>query len=109
MVENKISIKGNSRKQGRKIPKKTAKKTANKTSSRKAFRKAPKKMQKRLYRSGREKILGGVCGGIAEYFNVDPVLIRLLWVILSLGWGTGIIAYIIAWIIIPENPDHKQD
>ncbi|UCD07946.1 MAG: PspC domain-containing protein [Candidatus Aenigmatarchaeota archaeon] len=64
---------------------------------------------KRLYRSGRERILGGVCGGIAEYLEVDPVLIRLIWVIVALAWGTGIIAYIIAWIIIPRNPRDKWD
>ncbi len=64
---------------------------------------------KRLYRSGRERILGGVCGGIAEYLEVDPVLIRLIWVIVSLAWGAGIIAYIIAWIIIPRNPRDKWD
>lgn len=61
----------------------------------------------RLYRSGRDRILGGVCGGIAEYLGVDPVLIRLLWVIGSIAWGFGIIAYIIAWIIIPKNPAQK--
>jgi len=66
-----------------------------------------KKKVKRLYRSGKDKILGGVCGGIAEYFKVDPVIIRLLWVLFGLGWGSGILAYIIAWIIIPRNPNHK--
>ncbi len=59
---------------------------------------------KRLYRSGKDKMLGGVCGGIAEYLGVDPVLIRLIWVIFALGWGTGILAYIIAWILIQRNP-----
>lgn len=62
---------------------------------------------KRLYRSGKEKILGGVCGGIAEYFNVDPTLVRLLWVFFILAFGTGLLAYIIAWIIIPRNPNYK--
>ena len=66
-----------------------------------------KKPVKRLYRSGKDKLLGGVCGGVGEYLGVDPVLIRLLWVIAALGWGTGILAYIIAWIIIPRNPNHK--
>ncbi len=71
-------------------------------------RKSPAKAKiKRLYRSGEDKILGGVCGGIAEYLNVDPVIIRLLWVIAALFWGAGILAYIIAWIIIPRNPAHK--
>ncbi len=64
---------------------------------------------RRLYRSGRDKLLGGVCGGIGEYLDVDPVLIRLLWVIGTLAWGAGILAYIIAWIIIPRNPRHKWD
>jgi phage shock protein C len=62
---------------------------------------------KRLYRSGNEKILGGVCGGIAEYLGIDPVIVRLLWVIFVLAWGAGILAYLIAWIIIPRNPDHR--
>ena len=62
---------------------------------------------KRLYRSGKDRILGGVCGGLGEYFNVDSVIIRLLWVLFSLAYGTGILAYFIAWIIIPKNPKHK--
>jgi phage shock protein C len=62
---------------------------------------------RRLYRSGKDRILGGVCGGIAEYLDVDPVIIRLLWVISIFAWGFGILAYIIAWIIIPRNPEHK--
>jgi phage shock protein C len=66
-----------------------------------------KKNVKRLYRSGREKILGGVCGGIAEYLEVDPVLIRLIWVAGTFAFGSGILLYIIAWIIIPRNPNHK--
>jgi phage shock protein PspC (stress-responsive transcriptional regulator) len=59
---------------------------------------------KRLYRSRNEKILGGVCGGLGEYFEVDPVLIRLIWVVLTLlTMFMGIIVYLIAWIIIPEG------
>jgi len=72
-------------------------------------RKTSKKEIRRIYRSGEERILGGVCGGIAEYLNVDPVLIRLLWVMGSLAWGAGIFLYIIAWIIIPRNPKHKWE
>jgi len=62
---------------------------------------------KRIYRSKKDRMLGGVCGGMAEYFNTDPVLIRILWVIFSLITAvlTGILAYAICWIIIPENPD----
>ncbi len=61
------------------------------------------KNPKRLYRSRKDKILGGVCGGIAEYFNIDPVIIRLLWILLIFVGGSGILAYIIAWIIIPKQ------
>ncbi len=64
---------------------------------------------KRLYRSGRERILGGVCGGIGEYFEVDPTLIRLLWILFSLAYGMGILLYIIMWIIVPRNPRHRWD
>ncbi len=63
---------------------------------------------KRLYRSGKDNLLGGVCGGIAEYLKTDPVLIRLLWVaMILLSLGFGILFYIIAWIIIPRNPEHE--
>ena len=64
---------------------------------------------KRLYRSGKDRILGGVCGGIGEYFNVDPTLIRLAWILFSLLYGSGVLVYIVAWIIIPRNPKHKWD
>jgi len=67
----------------------------------------PRENLKRLYRSGTERVLGGVCGGIGEYFNVDPTIIRLLWVAFSLLFGVGIIVYLIAWIIVPRNPKHK--
>lgn len=63
-------------------------------------------MDKRLYKSNRSKMLCGVCGGIAEYFNADPTLVRLAWVIFSALGGSGIIAYIIAAIIIPSNPEN---
>ncbi len=60
---------------------------------------------KRLYCSEKDKMLGGVCGGIAEYFQVDPTLVRLLWAAITLvSFGLGVIAYIIAWIVIPKNP-----
>lgn len=61
--------------------------------------------QKRLYRSTRNKMICGVCGGIAEYFNIDPTLVRLGVVLLSLtSWGTGILAYFICLVIIPDEP-----
>ena len=58
--------------------------------------------EKRLYRSSANYMLCGVCGGIAEYFNIAPTLVRLAWVILSCFGGSGIIAYIVAAIIIPK-------
>ncbi len=60
---------------------------------------------KRLYRSKKDKVLGGVCGGIGEYFGIDPVLFRVLWVLSIFFAGFGILAYIICWIIIPEKPE----
>ena len=61
-------------------------------------------MEKRLYKSNKNKMLAGVCGGIAEYFNLDPTLIRLGWIVFSALGGSGILAYIIAAIVIPQNP-----
>ena len=58
----------------------------------------------RLYKSNREKMLDGVCGGIAEYFDLDPTVIRLAWVVFCAMGGCGILAYIIAAIVIPRNP-----
>jgi phage shock protein C len=59
---------------------------------------------KRVFRSRKDRILGGVCGGIANYFNIDPVLVRILWVIAMFVYGFGFLGYIVAWIIIPEEP-----
>lgn len=58
---------------------------------------------KRFYRSSQEKILGGVCGGIAEYFNIDPLLVRLFFAILFFGYGTGLLAYLLIWILVPKD------
>ena len=58
---------------------------------------------KKLYRSDENKMFAGVCGGIAEYFGVDPTLIRLAWVVFSLLGGSGLLAYILAAIIIPRD------
>ena len=63
------------------------------------------KLVKRLYRSKRDRVFGGVCGGIAQYMEVDPVVVRLVWAIATLAsMGVGILAYLIAWIIVPEEP-----
>lgn len=61
-------------------------------------------MEKRLYRSVTDRKMSGVCGGIAEYFDVDPTLVRLAFVLLSLAGGPGLLLYIILWMFIPENP-----
>ncbi|RKX22511.1 MAG: PspC domain-containing protein [Candidatus Zixiibacteriota bacterium] len=61
-------------------------------------------MNKRLYRSEENKIVGGVCGGIGEYFEIDPVLVRIITVLLIMAPGVGVLAYIIGWIIIPKRP-----
>jgi phage shock protein PspC (stress-responsive transcriptional regulator) len=59
---------------------------------------------KRLYRSKKDRILGGVCAGLGEHLDVDPTVIRLIWAVVTLlSFGTGIIIYILAWIIIPED------
>jgi len=63
---------------------------------------------KRVYRSGKDRILGGVCGGLGEYFNIDPTIIRLIWILCVLAsFGIFVLIYIIAWIIVPRNPKHK--
>lgn len=61
-------------------------------------------MAKRLYRSVKDQKIAGVCGGIAEYFDIDSTIVRLLLVIFVLLGGSGIIGYIIAWIVVPEEP-----
>lgn len=61
-------------------------------------------MNRKLYRSNDNKMLCGVCGGIGEYLNIDPTLIRLLWAVLACS-GTGIIVYLLAAIIIPQEPE----
>lgn len=58
----------------------------------------------RLYKSRDNRMISGVCAGIAEYFGIDPTLVRLAWVVFSLLGGSGLLAYIIAAIIVPENP-----
>src|SRR4051794_36404291 len=59
----------------------------------------------RLYRSRSQKMIAGVCGGLGEYFDVDPVLIRLLFVVTAFISGVGILAYIVLWIVVPFDGD----
>ena len=66
-------------------------------------------MKNKLYRSKKDCVIGGVCGGIAEYFDIDTTLVRLLAVLVFFFGGSGIIAYIIGWIIIPQNPNGNTE
>lgn len=61
-------------------------------------------IERKLYKSNKNKMVDGVCGGIAEYFGMDPTLVRLAWVLFCALGGSGILAYLIAAIIIPRNP-----
>lgn len=60
---------------------------------------------RKLYRSQSDRIIGGVCGGIAEYLELDPTVVRVLWILLTLLGGSGIILYLISLFIIPNNPN----
>src|SRR5690606_38795521 len=76
---------------------------------------------KRLHRSKQDSLIGGVCGGIAQYFGVDPIIVRLAFVFISLAWGAGILVYLLLWALLPigtfavqplkrrlyRNPDKK--
>jgi len=59
---------------------------------------------KRLYRSDDERIIAGVCAGIGEYFGIDPVLVRIVWIITIFFGGGGILIYLLAWLLIPRQP-----
>ena len=66
-------------------------------------------MEKKLYKSNKDKMIDGVCAGIAEYFGIDTTLVRLGWALLTLAGGSGIIAYIVCAIIIPRKPEDIID
>jgi phage shock protein C len=65
-------------------------------------------MPRRLYRSNKDRFLAGVCGGLAEYFDTDPLLMRIIFILLTLSGGLGILLYLIAWLIIPPKPSTTQ-
>jgi len=61
-----------------------------------------------VYRSGtNNRIIAGVCGGLAEYFQIDPTIVRVAWILITLAYGIGFLAYIIAIVIIPERKEEK--
>ena len=59
---------------------------------------------RKLYRSRTDRKLAGVCGGLAQYFNIDPTLIRVLFVVLAVLGGSGLIIYLLMWLIVPNEP-----
>ena len=62
-------------------------------------------MEKKLYKSSTDKKILGVCGGIAEYFDIDSSIVRIVWLVLVLFAGTGLLAYIICAIVLDDNPN----
>lgn len=66
-------------------------------------------MENRLYRSKKDRVIAGVCGGLGEYFGIDPVILRIVAVILVLANGIGLLAYIIAWIAVPQRKDEEEE
>lgn len=66
-------------------------------------------MKKKLYRSSTDKKLAGVCGGVAKYLDMDPTVIRLLWILVSLFAFAGVVAYVICAFVMPEEPTNVID
>ena len=60
-------------------------------------------MEKRFYLSETDKKIGGVCGGLGEYLGIDSLIIRIVFVVLILGYGTGLLAYILLWLLAPKR------
>ena len=58
----------------------------------------------RLFRSNDDRVVAGVCGGLGEYFSIDPVIIRVVWIVLTLAWGAGLLLYLLFWLLIPRRP-----
>ena len=65
-------------------------------------------MNKKLYRDTSNKVIAGVCSGVAEYVNIDPTVVRLIWALVGLS-GAGLLAYLVAALIIPEKPSNIID
>ncbi|MEI7812851.1 MAG: PspC domain-containing protein [Ignavibacteria bacterium] len=70
-------------------------------------------MRKKLHRSKKEKMIAGVCGGLSEYFDIDPVIVRIIFIAAALITGTGFLVYLLLWIIVPygeavELPDYDS-
>lgn len=65
-------------------------------------------MNKKLYRSKTDRRIAGVCGGLGSYFDIDPTIIRLAWVVALFFAGGGLFAYLLAMIIVPQEPEYLQ-
>lgn len=63
---------------------------------------------KKIYRSRNDKVIAGICGGLGKYLDIDPVIIRVLFIILLLTIGSGILIYLLAWILIPLEPENTE-
>ena len=61
---------------------------------------------KKLMRSGKDQKIGGVCAGVADYFDIDPTIVRVIWAVLAFCYGTGVLAYIILWLIAPVSTEY---
>ncbi len=59
--------------------------------------------KKKLRKSKKDKVIAGVCAGLAHYLNIDPVILRIIWILLVICFGVGIIAYLVMWIIMPNS------
>ena len=66
-------------------------------------------MEKRVYKSVKDRKVFGVCGGLGEYFNIDPMIFRLGFVVLVLAFGTGVLAYIVCGLVMSDDPNPYQD
>ena len=62
-------------------------------------------MNKRIYKNREKKMLCGVCAGLAEYFDIDPTIVRVLWAVVSLGYAIGLLAYIVCAIVFPDKSE----
>lgn len=65
----------------------------------------PSGAAKRLMRTMGDKKIAGVCGGVAQFFGVDSTLVRFVWLVSFLAWGVGLLAYVVAWIVMPRDID----
>lgn len=63
-------------------------------------------MAKKFMRSGKDQKIGGVCAGVANYFDIDPTIVRVIWAVLAFCYGTGVLAYIILWLIAPVSTEY---